>query len=52
MGVPPNHPKIDHFSIETHGAFGSPILRNTPNGAHGGNLAPNGGNLRGILPSS
>jgi hypothetical protein len=22
MGVPPNHPKSDHFSIETHGGLG------------------------------
>ena len=27
MGVPPNHRKFDSFSIETHGFWGSPILR-------------------------
>ena len=27
MGVSANHPKIDHFSIETHGALGIPPFR-------------------------
>ena len=28
MLVPPNHPKSDHFSIETYGDLGIPILGN------------------------
>jgi len=28
IGVPTNHPKLDYFSIETHGFGDSPILRN------------------------
>ena len=25
MGFPPNHPKLNHFSVETYGFWGSPI---------------------------
>ena len=31
MGVPPNHPRLDHFSIETYEpmvTWGNPILGN------------------------
>ena len=31
MGVPPNHSKLEHFSIETNGDWGSSIFRNPPN---------------------
>ena len=27
MGVPPNHPKLDQFSIETYGDLGPQICR-------------------------
>ena len=30
MGLPPNHPKLDHFSIETHGFGGNPIVGTPP----------------------
>ena len=29
MGVPQNHPKLDHFSLETYG-FGDPPLSRSP----------------------
>jgi hypothetical protein len=27
IGLPPKHPRVDHFSIETYG-FADPLLRN------------------------
>ena len=30
MLVPPNHPKSDHFSIETYGDLGIPHFRKPP----------------------
>ena len=29
IGLPPNHPNLGHFSIETHGNLGIIILGNT-----------------------
>jgi hypothetical protein len=28
MGVPPNHPKLDHFGIETYGDLGISHFQN------------------------
>jgi hypothetical protein len=30
MGVPPHHPNLDHFSIETHGDDWGSISRSPP----------------------
>lgn len=30
MGLPPNHPKLDHVSIESHGFGGNPIVGTPP----------------------
>ena len=27
MGVPQNHPKAEHFSVETHGGLGIPEFK-------------------------
>ena len=38
MGWAPNHPKLDHFSIETHVFFGSPIPRISKKPAYGSSM--------------